>query len=222
MARRPATHAPRKTAQAEDVTSETASSLPAASAAADAMTRIASSQFEYCLHAFGAMFRAAESMRSAQLDAARAARRQHETVLAKLADEPDSTDLLGLATELARFDTEGAMRYWQQIGDAMTQLQSELLECSARDLSALSGRYAAAMNAAAGGDAQAASPLGADFASFIARLATPVPAGKTAGETVASQAADVANEAWQRWLKLSEDWTRLALQPKSSEGPTAH
>ncbi len=84
------------------------------------MTRIASGQFEYCLHAFSAMFRAAESMRSVQLDAARAARRQHETVLAKLTDAPDRADLMGLATDLAHFDTEGAMRYWQQLGETMT------------------------------------------------------------------------------------------------------
>ena len=161
-------------------------------------------------------------MRSIQLDAARAARRQHESALAKLGDGTNSPDLLGLVTELARFDTEGAMRYWQQMGDAMTKLQAELLERSARDFAAISDRYAAAMNATASEEAQAASPLGAEFATLISRLAQPVPAGKTAGEAVASQAADVANEAWQRWLKLSEDWTRAALSPKAFEETTAH
>jgi hypothetical protein len=222
MARRPSTQAPRKTTQAEDVASKPSSAAPTGATAADALTRIASSQFECCLHAFGAMFRAAESMRSIQLDAARAARRRHETALAKLTDASDSPDLLGLATDLARFDTEGAVRYWQQLGDAMTKLQAELLECSARDFAALSDRYAVAMNAAASDEAQAGSPLGNEFASLIARLSKPVPAGKSAGEAVASQAADVANEAWQRWMKLSEDWTRLALTPRANEGGATH
>ena len=220
MARRQ-TH--RKTEHAEDLTPKSTTELPAAGAAADALTRIASSQFECCLHAFGAMFRAAESLRSVQLDAARAARRQHETALAKLGDAPETADLLGLASDLARFDTEGAMRYWQQLGETMTKLQAELLECGARDFAALTDRYAAALSVTAGEEGKAASPLGADFAALIARLSQPVPAGKTAGETVASQAADVASEAWQRWMKLSEDWTRMALQPgKAAEGATSH
>ena len=220
MARR---HPPRKTSPVEDVTPKSANTLPAGGAAADAMTRVAFSQFESCLHAFSAMFRAAESMRSIQLDAARAARRQHESALAKLTDAPDRADLMGLATDLARFDTEGAMHYWQQLVETMTKLQAELLEWGVRDIAALSERYATALSATASDEAQVASPFGADFAALIARLSRPLPASTTAGEAVASQAADVANEAWQRWMKLSEDWTRLALQPvKSGEGATTH
>jgi hypothetical protein len=220
MARR---HAPRKTAPVGKGARKSASTLRGGGAADDAMTRVALSQFESCLHAFSAMFRAAESMRSVQLDAARAARHQYESALAKLSDAPEQADLMGVATDLARFDTEGAMRYWQQLGETMTKLQAELLECGVRDIAALTDRYAAALSATASGEAQAASPFGADFAALIARLSRPVPAGTTTGEAVASQAANVANEAWQRWMKLSEDWTRLALQPGTSgEGATTH
>jgi phasin family protein len=219
MARRQ-TH--RNPTHAEDLTPKAESALPAADMAADAMTRIACSQFEYCLHAFSAVFRAAESMRSVQLDAARAARRHHESVLAKLTDAPQAPDLMNLATDLARFDTEGAMRYWQQLAETMTKLQADLLECGTRDFAALTGRYAEALSATAGDQAQRKAPLGADFASLIARLSNPMPAGN-AGEAVASQAADVANQAWQRWMKLSEDWARLALQQgKAAEGAATH
>jgi hypothetical protein len=212
-------HATRKNTRAENTTST--SDVQAVAEAADAMSKLACTQFETCLHAFGAMFKAAEEMHSIQLEAARSVRRTHEAALAKLTEAKGSPDLFGLASELLRFDTDGSMRYWQALGDAMTRMNTEMLEASSRDMAAMADRAYAAL-ATAAPDQKRASVLGAEFATLMERLAGQPASASTAGQAAARQAADAATEAWQRWLKLSEDWTKLALTPSASEATAAH
>jgi hypothetical protein len=211
-------HATRKNTRAESTNSE----VQAITEAADAMSKLACTQFETCLHAFGAMFKAAEQMRSIQLEAARSARRTNEAALAKLTETQSSPDLFGLASELMRIDTDGTLRYWQALSEAMTRMNAEMLEASSRDMAAMADRAYAALSTAAATEHKASSMFGAEFASLMERLAKQPATATSAGQEAARQAADAATQAWQNWLKLSEDWTKLALAPTAQENTAAH
>lgn len=188
----------------------------------DAVARLACSQFECGLHMLDAMFRAAETIRSIQLGAARSARRSHEQALERLSGTGRQADLLGVATELLRFDADGSVHYWQAIGETMARLNADLLEASTRDFAALSQQAMQALNAAAASADPGTAPLGGGGRSR--QRSEPDAANLVASpERIARQAADVANETWQRWIKMSEDFTRMALQPAGdTQRETAH
>ncbi len=76
------------------------------------------------------LFRSSETMRKIQQQAAHQASLRHEAVTKKLRANCTPADLLGIQSELLRFDTAGASQYWQQLAAAAQQAQVEIMTCT--------------------------------------------------------------------------------------------
>lgn len=76
-----------------------------------------------------AMFRGFESMRKVQEQAAHAAAQRHAAAAQKLQRPCAPMELVAIQSELLSFDAEGATRYWQQLGAAVLEMQTEMLGC---------------------------------------------------------------------------------------------
>ncbi len=76
-----------------------------------------------------AMFRGFEAMRKVQEDAAHAAAQRHADVTDRIKAGAAPAELVALQGELVRFDLEAATRYWQALGEAALEMQTQMLGC---------------------------------------------------------------------------------------------
>jgi hypothetical protein len=76
-----------------------------------------------------AMFRGFEAMRKVQEQAAHDAAQRHAFAVQKLQQPCGAAELLAIQSELLSFDVDGATRYWQQLGAAALEMQTEVLGC---------------------------------------------------------------------------------------------
>lgn len=77
-----------------------------------------------------AMFRGFETMRKIQEQAAHQARVRHAAAAEKLKEGCPANELLAIQADLLRFDIEAATRYWQQLGAAALEMQTEMMGCA--------------------------------------------------------------------------------------------
>lgn len=105
----------------------------------DAWTQAARQQLAWSIDFATAMFRGAEAMRRAQLNAAHQARERHESAARRLPDTRDLAGLMALQAELLRFDMAGAARYWQELFDLGLRTGVEMLGCTTRAMEAGEG-----------------------------------------------------------------------------------
>lgn len=77
----------------------------------------------------GAMARGFEAIRRVQEQAGHRALARHSSALAKLTHARDPAQLMALQSELLTIDTQNAARYWQELGAAAMEMQSEMLGC---------------------------------------------------------------------------------------------
>lgn len=80
-----------------------------------------------------AMLRGFEAIGKVQQDAAHEAVRRYEVTARRLHISGKPQDLLALQAELFRCDLQEATRYWQNLGAAALEMQTEIWGC-ARDL----------------------------------------------------------------------------------------
>lgn len=78
----------------------------------------------------GALFRGFEAIRKIQQQTAHQAGARHEAAAEKLKESCSPNDVLAIQSELLRFDIEAATRYWQQLGAAAMEMQTEMLGCA--------------------------------------------------------------------------------------------
>lgn len=76
------------------------------------------------------MFRGFEAMRKIQEEAAHLASVRHAEAADKLRSNCKPADLMGVQSELLRFDFDAAGRYWQQLGAAALEMQAEIMDCA--------------------------------------------------------------------------------------------
>ncbi|MCM5680576.1 phasin family protein [Schlegelella sp. S2-27] len=116
--------------------SKTAKPSPARATAAsvdvDAWTRAGKQQLAWSIDLAAALFKGAETMRRAQLNAAHLARVRHENVAERLSEARDLASVMALQAELLRFDMAGAARYWQELFDLGLRTGVEMLGCTGR------------------------------------------------------------------------------------------
>jgi hypothetical protein len=105
----------------------------------DAWTQAGKQQLAWSIDLATAMFKGAEAMRRAQLNAAHLARVRHENAAERLLDARDLAGLMALQAELLRFDMAGATRYWQELFDLSWRTGTEMLTCASRALEAGEG-----------------------------------------------------------------------------------
>jgi hypothetical protein len=105
----------------------------------DAWTQAGKQQLAWSIDLATAMFKGAEAMRRAQLNAAHLARVRHENVAERLLDARDLAGVMALQAELLRFDMAGATRYWQELFDMSWRTGTEMLTCASRALEAGEG-----------------------------------------------------------------------------------
>lgn len=98
----------------------------------DAWTQAGKQQLAWSIDLAAALFKGAEAMRRAQLNAAHLARERHENVAERLPDAPDLAGVMALQAELLRFDMAGAARYWQELFDLGLRTGVEMLGCAGR------------------------------------------------------------------------------------------
>lgn len=78
----------------------------------------------------GVLFRGFEAMRKIQEQTAHQAGARHEAAAEKLKAGSSPNDVLAIQSDLLRFDVEAATRYWQQLGAAAMEMQTEMLGCA--------------------------------------------------------------------------------------------
>lgn len=98
----------------------------------DAWTQAGKQQLAWSIDLATAMFRGAEAMRRAQLNAAHLARVRHENVAERLVEARDLAGVMALQAELLRFDMAGAARYWQELFDLSLRTGVEMLGQASR------------------------------------------------------------------------------------------
>lgn len=74
-----------------------------------------------------AIFRGMEAIRAVQQDTAHQALEQYQAAAQKMRAATEPSDLLSIQSGLLRFDVQGAMQYWQQLGNSVLKTQMELL-----------------------------------------------------------------------------------------------
>jgi hypothetical protein len=83
-----------------------------------------------------ALFRASESMRKVQQQAAHRASLQHQEAADKLRAGCDFNEMMAIQTELLRFNMEEAAQYWRQIAGAALRIPVELVGSAGQALDA--------------------------------------------------------------------------------------
>lgn len=96
------------------------------------MADLGRQQMAMATEAACAMFRGFEAMRKVQEQAAHDAAQRHAVAARKLQRPCDAMELLAIQSELLSFDVDGASRYWQQLGAAALEMQTEMLGCCGR------------------------------------------------------------------------------------------
>jgi hypothetical protein len=76
------------------------------------------------------LFRTSETIRKIQQQAAHHASLRHEAATKKLHASCTPADLLGIQSELLRFDMAEASQYWQQLVATAQQAQAEIMTCT--------------------------------------------------------------------------------------------
>jgi hypothetical protein len=76
------------------------------------------------------LFRNGEAMRKIQQQAAHQASLRHEAATKKLRANCTPTDLLGIQSDLLRFDAAEASQYWLQLAATAQQAQAEIMTCT--------------------------------------------------------------------------------------------
>lgn len=104
---------------------QTAFHSPAA--ALDAMAELSRRQMAAVVQGGCALFRGFERIRGIQERAAHEALAEYEEAAEKLARQGSMLELLAVQTELLRFDAQGAALYWQQLGAAALEMQSQIM-----------------------------------------------------------------------------------------------
>lgn len=87
-------------------------------------------QVRAATQAMCAVFRGFEAMRKVQEHAAHRALTQHASVVERLSSPMQASELMGIQSQLLKFDLEGAAQYWQNLWSAAMQMQSELSNCT--------------------------------------------------------------------------------------------
>lgn len=87
-------------------------------------------QFAVFTEVASTLFRNSETMRKIQQQAAHHASLRHEAATKKLRANCTPADLLGIQSELLRFDTAGASQYWRQLAAVAQQTQVEIMTCT--------------------------------------------------------------------------------------------
>lgn len=77
----------------------------------------------------GAMFRGLETMRKVQQQAGERAMTRHSAVLEKMKAATEPAQLMALQSQLLAVDAENTSRYWQELGAAAMEMQTEMLGC---------------------------------------------------------------------------------------------
>lgn len=112
-----------------------AKKIPAPRAAAqtqpgwDGFADLGRQQMAVATEAACAMFRGFEAMRKVQEQAAHDAAQRHARAAQKLQGPCAPMELFAIQSELLSFDFDGASRYWQQLGAAAMEMQTEMLGC---------------------------------------------------------------------------------------------
>jgi hypothetical protein len=78
----------------------------------------------------GVLFRGFEAIRKIQEQAAHQAGARHEAAAEKLKAGCSPNDVLAIQSDLLRFDVDAATRYWQELGAAAMEMQTEMLGCA--------------------------------------------------------------------------------------------
>ena len=105
----------------------------------DSWTSAGKRQLAWWIDVSTVMFKGAEAMRRAQLNAAHLARVRHEEVAERLLAAQDLAGVMALQSELLRFDTAGATRYWQELFDLASRTGADMLGCAGRAVEAGEG-----------------------------------------------------------------------------------
>ena len=98
----------------------------------DFMTDVGRQQMSFATETACAMFRGFENMRKVQEQAAHEAAQRHAVAAQKLQQPCPPLELLAIQTGLLSFDVEGATRYWQQLGAAALEMQTEMIGCCSK------------------------------------------------------------------------------------------
>lgn len=77
----------------------------------------------------GAMLRGLDAIRKVQQQAGERAMMRHSAMLEKLKAAREPAQLLALQSQLLAVDAENASRYWQELGAAAMEMQTEMLGC---------------------------------------------------------------------------------------------
>ena len=75
------------------------------------------------------MCRGLEAMRKVQEQAGQRAMARHSAVLEKMKQASEPAQLMTLQSQLLAVDAENASRYWQDLGAAAMEMQTEMLGC---------------------------------------------------------------------------------------------
>jgi hypothetical protein len=86
-------------------------------------------QINVATESAGAIVRGFDAMRKVQLHAGERAMTRHSAVLEKMKAANEPLNLLALQTQLMAVDAENTSLYWQDLGAAMMEMQSEILGC---------------------------------------------------------------------------------------------
>lgn len=114
-------------------------------------------QVDVATEGAGVLLRGFEAMRKIQEQAAHQAGVRHRAAAEKLRKGCAPAEILGIQSELLRFDVEAASRYWQQLGAAALEMQTQLLGCTAHLADSETVLEAASAAAHLVGDFRAAS-----------------------------------------------------------------
>ncbi|MBC5763936.1 phasin family protein [Ramlibacter albus] len=76
-----------------------------------------------------AVFRGFEAIRKVQEQAAHQAQVRHAAAAEKLRRPVKPAELFALQADLARFDMEAALRYWQSLAAAAVEMQTDVAGC---------------------------------------------------------------------------------------------
>lgn len=91
-------------------------------------------QLALVMDASCAMFRGFEAMRTIQQQAAHQASARHEAAAHKLREPCAPGDLMAIPFALLQDDLQNATRYWQELGAAALETQTEMMGCTSHVL----------------------------------------------------------------------------------------
>ena len=95
----------------------------------NSMADLGRQQMAVATDAACAMFRGFEAIRKVQEHAAHEAALRHASAARKLQHSCSPMELLAIQSELLSFDVDGATRYWQELGAAALEMQTEMMGC---------------------------------------------------------------------------------------------